>query len=84
MNVDIDINKLLDQADRYIKKSDWKDLALIKLCVCSAGVLAGSFLPSKCKKGVRIGASCVFAATYAVLMTKFASVALEGEEKPQE
>ena len=80
-NFNIDINKLLDTADRYMKNSDWKDLALIKLCVCSAGVIAGSCIPSKSKKEVRAGAAVVFAATYAVLMTRFAKTAVAKEEE---
>lgn len=32
-------------ADVYIRQSDWRDLALIKFCLFSMGVLAGVLVP---------------------------------------
>lgn len=32
---------LFDLADQYIRECDWKDLALLKLCLCAMGILLG-------------------------------------------
>ena len=32
---------LFTSADRYLRASDWKDIALIKLCLFAIGLLAG-------------------------------------------
>ena len=34
------MKKLFDAADRYLKIADWKDMALLKFCLFSMGVLA--------------------------------------------
>lgn len=39
--------RLFEYADRYLKESDWKDIALIKLCLCEIGVLPGINLAQK-------------------------------------
>ncbi len=41
------MNKLFESADLYLQESDWKDLAVIKFCLFSVGVLAGTQLPSR-------------------------------------
>lgn len=67
--------KLFDYADQYIKESDWKDLALIKFCLCAMGILIGLGLSEKLvERGKKIAALCagiVFLLTYIPLMTKF-------------
>lgn len=35
------MNKLFEAANQYVKESDWKDLALVKLCLCAMGVIIG-------------------------------------------
>ncbi|WP_308857274.1 hypothetical protein [uncultured Oscillibacter sp.] len=35
------MNQLMDAANRYIKSCDWRDIALLKVCVC-AGCAGGS------------------------------------------
>ena len=39
-------------ANEYIQQSDWKDLALIKFCLFSMGVIIGLFVPSRDRKSV--------------------------------
>lgn len=51
-------------ANEYIQQSDWKDLALIKFCLFSMGVIIGLFVPSRSKKVVLMTACCVFVITY--------------------
>ena len=65
------MNQLLDAANRYIKSCDWRDIALLKVCVCALGVLVGLAMPWSKKWAVAWGASLVFVATYVPLMGKF-------------
>lgn len=76
---------LFDAADRYLQKSDWKDLALIKFCLFSMGLMAGAQIPKKQKNLVQISAFGVFLATYIPLMAKLFAVMTEksGEEAAQ-
>lgn len=64
------MNKLLDFGNRYAKESTWKDFALVKFCLFSMGLAAGTQISDKNKKKVIGAAACVFAATYIPLMTK--------------
>ena len=41
---------LFDRADRYAAQSTWRDFALVKLCLCSMGVLLGLLVPARRKK----------------------------------
>ena len=59
--------RLFEYADKYVKESDWKDIALIKLCLCAIGVLIGINLAAKHKKQAAVIASCVFGFTYVPL-----------------
>ena len=71
---------LFDAADRYLKKCTWKDMAVIKFCLVSIGVMAGSCLTEKSKKPVRTAAFIVFLSTYIPLMAKFITVLLSKED----
>lgn len=64
------MNKLFDFGNRYAKESTWKDFALVKFCLFSMGLAAGTQIPAKHKKKATGAAACVFAATYIPLMTK--------------
>lgn len=44
------MKKLLSVADAYIAHMNWKDLALVKLCLCAAGVLLGLSAPKRWRK----------------------------------
>lgn len=67
------IKKLFESADMYLKVSDWKDIALIKGCLCSLGVLIGLSIKSG-KKIAGLIASIVFVLTYIPIMIKFIGV----------
>ena len=41
---------LFASADEYLQNSDWKDIAVLKLCLLSLGLLAGMQLPEKHRK----------------------------------
>jgi len=71
----------LELGNRYAAKSDWKDFALTKLCVCSIGVMIGSCIPAKNRKKAMAIVGGVFAATYVPLMKKVFSIAKEMNEE---
>ncbi len=73
------MKKLFEYADRYIQRSTWKDLALLKFCLFAIGVMVGMQIPAKNRKPVRILAAVVFVAAYVPLMTKFLSIIVEGD-----
>lgn len=63
--------KLFDAADNYLKECKWTDMALLKFCLCSVGIIIGMSIPKGKKNTVRIAAGAVFAVTYLPLMAKF-------------
>lgn len=65
------MKKLFSAADAYIAKMNWKDLALVKLCLCAAGVMLGLAAPKRVRKWAALGAVAVFVATYLPIMLKF-------------
>ena len=65
------MRKLFSAADAYIAKMNWKDLALVKLCLCAAGVMLGLAAPKKLRKWAALGAVVVFVTTYIPIMLKF-------------
>lgn len=70
----MNMQRLLDYSSRYIKKTTWKDFALIKLCLCSMGILIGLSVPKKATKPVAVTAGITFIATYIPLMMKVIDV----------
>ena len=65
------MNRLFDAADRFLSACGWKDIALLKFCLCAVGVLIGILVPARRKRTAAWAASLVFVATYIPLMTKF-------------
>jgi len=65
------MKKLFGYADQYVKESSWKDLALLKCCLCAMGILIGANAPEKHKTALTGVAAGVFAATYIPLMAKY-------------
>lgn len=68
------MKRLFDCADEFLQNSTWRDLALVKFCLFSMGLLVGLQITERRKKGVRIAASAVFLLTYIPLMVKFLSL----------
>lgn len=73
------MERLFCYADRYIKTSTWKDLALLKFCLFSMGLLVGMRIPEKHRKKAGILALFVFLVTYIPLMAKLAGIVTEKE-----
>lgn len=75
------MKKLFDYADRYIRESSWREIALLKFCLFAMGILAGMRIPEKNRKRVGIAAALVFVATYIPLMSKFIRIVKEHPEE---
>lgn len=71
------MKKFLNSADEYLQSSSWKDLALIKLCLFSVGLLAGMEVAERRKGSVRIAAAFLFTLTYIPLMSKYLGILLK-------
>lgn len=69
------MKKLFDYADQYIQESSWKDMAMLKFCLFSMGILAGIHITGKNRKKAGVMASAVFAVTYIPLMAKYIAIA---------
>lgn len=63
--------KLFQVADRYCKESNWKTLALLKICLFSIGIMIGVMVPSGRKRTALRIAAATFLVTYLPLMGKF-------------
>lgn len=75
------MKRIFASADEFVRESGWKDLAVLKFCLLSLGLLAGMQIAERCKKGVRIAASIVFTLTYIPLMVKYLRILIgKGEE----
>ena len=75
------MKRIFEKANEYVKTCDWKDIALLKFCLFSMGILIGTNITCKKKKAANIIAAIVFLATYIPLMSKFIPVLLEKEQQ---
>lgn len=66
--------KLFDYANQYVKESDWKDIAMLKICLCAMGIIIGVHIAPKHKKAAAGAAAGIFAVTYVPLMAKFIKI----------
>ena len=68
---------LLRIGNKYVKKSSWRDFAVVKFCLFAMGLIAGTYVAEKSKKSVRTVAAAVFAVTYFPLMIKLFKTAAD-------
>lgn len=80
---EVNAMKLFTYADRYLKQSSWKDLALVKFCLCAVGVLIGLAVPRSRRRQIAFGALVVFATTYIPLMYKFLHVVVQARREEE-
>ena len=62
------MKKLLDWANGCIRRWDWKNVALLKFCMLSLGVLIGLALPNRGRRLARHVCAEVFLLAWATLM----------------
>lgn len=65
------MKKLFNWLDDYVLECDWKDMALIKTCVCAFGIMLGLSLPKEKKKPAMVVSGLLFIATSAMLAVRF-------------
>lgn len=65
------MKRWLEAADEYLKKWGVCEVALLKLCVCAAGVLLGLAVPRRHRNKAAIAASIIFSVTYVLVMLPF-------------
>ena len=65
------MKNLLNRANDFLQKWDWRDVMLLKLCLYAAGVLVGLAVPSRRKKIAAVLASVLFLATWIPLALRF-------------
>ena len=75
------MKRLFRSAEIYLSGCTWKDLALIKFCLFSLGLLAGLGVSARKKRPAAIVAVLVFLATYIPLMGKFLPILLHCREE---
>ena len=68
------MKNLLEIGNQYARESDWKDFALLKLCLCAIGIIIGTQVTPQHKKTVIFASIGVFVATYIPLMTKLIKI----------
>lgn len=71
------MKKLFALADLFLARADWRDLALLKLCLFAAGVIAGLYIPGRHRKCALIAALVVFGATWLGVMGRLISALFE-------
>lgn len=65
------MERYTEAVNNCLKESDWKDLLLVKACLCAVGALIGMMLPVRRKWVAAWGASLVMVASYVPVMSKF-------------
>ncbi len=72
--------ELFEAADRYVRSSDWKLIAVLKFCLVSLGIMVGIRIPKKNRKIALPVSFCVFLVSYFFLMARFYRVLKEVKE----
>ena len=74
------MNRLLESADRYLEQSSWRDIAVLKVCLLSLGLLAGMELPERWRRPARFLAAFAFTVTYRPLMTRYLRILINNKD----
>ena len=65
------MKKLATFLNDYVLECDWKDMALIKTCVCAFGVMLGLTVKKDRKKPIMILSSLIFLVTACLTAVRF-------------
>ncbi len=68
------MKKLIELGNEYVKRCDWTDFALVKLCLCAMGIMIGCAIPERKRKPFAAFALVVFFATYIPLLLRLARI----------
>lgn len=75
------MEKVFEYANEYVRRCNWKDMALLKVCLCAVGVMIGLSIPENKKKCPFAAAGIIFAVSYIPLMAKFIKTMMQEEKK---
>ena len=64
------MKRLLEAGNACIAEMDWRDMALVKFCLCAMGMLLGLPFPSGAQVAA-LGAAVLFVAAYIPLVLRF-------------
>lgn len=78
------VGRFFSWANACCRKSSWKDLVLVKFCLCAEGVLAGLCVPSGKRKKAALGALLVFLIASVPLVLRFFQVVKEEQAAEEE
>lgn len=78
------IEKLTNTGKVYLTEMDLEDMAMLKLCLTSLGVLMGLGIPLKLKKPATLMAGFLFAGTYVPLMYRLWSIVSRKQSREDE
>ena len=65
------MKKIFSAVACFLESGSWKNLVLLKICLCALGVLVGLAMPARHKRAAAWTASAIFAASYIPLMANF-------------
>jgi hypothetical protein len=74
------MKKIIAAGNRYLKKMDLTDVALLKICLTALGVLIGLGSSKRHKKSMSLLAGFAFMGAWIPLMAKFFRAILTQEE----
>lgn len=84
MSTTVNLAKVRAKADEWISYAgdtiaqvNWRDLALVKLCLCALGVIIGLCVPKEKKKIVLISTLVLLVVTYIPLIIKSIRLLIE-------
>lgn len=65
------MKRFFSATDACIARLNWKDMAWVKLCLSSVGLLGGLLIPQRGKKWAAPIAGAIFLVSYVLVMAKF-------------
>lgn len=75
------MKNLFEIGNQYARESDWKEIALLKLCLCAMGIIIGTQVKPHHKKPVIFASIGVFIAAYIPLMAKLSKIMAHNNSK---
>lgn len=75
------MKNVFEYADGYVKSIDWKDISLLKICLCAAGIMIGLSIPEHKKKCSFAAACVVFTVSYIAIIAKFTKMIIHETDK---
>lgn len=62
---ELQMKRLFELGNQYVRESDWKDLALVKFCLCAMGIMIGTQVPKNTKKqSLQVAAGSIYASDF--------------------